>query len=208
MESILQLEEVYQWAIIIALGCVYGGLIGLVPSAGAGKAILLLFGVVSFFDGAEYLFVLFSMVTVVACSIGDSYASVLLGVPGANGTAATMVDGYPLAKKGRASYALSSALFTSTMNGLIFGFLGFSFFPLYMQINDAVRTPELTGILFLSFCLVAVITSKYTVRSIIAVLFGCWLSQIGLDEWSNEAYNLGWTYLNDGVKLVLVGVGL
>ena len=77
-----------------------------------------------------------------------------------------------------------------------------------MQINDAVRTPELTGILFLSFCLVAVITSKYTVRSIIAVLFGCWLSQIGLDEWSNEAYNLGWTYLNDGVKLVLVGVGL
>ena len=77
-----------------------------------------------------------------------------------------------------------------------------------MQINDAVRTPELTGILFLSFCLVAVITSKYTVRSKIAVLFGCWLSQIGLDEWTNEAYNFGWTYLNDGVKLVLVGVGL
>ena len=39
-------------------------------------------------------------------------------------------------------------------------------------------------------------------------MFGCWLSQIGLDEWSNEAYNFGWTYLNDGVKLVLVGVGL
>ena len=82
MESILQLEEVYQWAIIITLGCIYGGLIGLIPSAGAGKAIILLFGVVGFFDGAEYLFVLFSMVTVVACSIGDSYASVLLGVPG------------------------------------------------------------------------------------------------------------------------------
>ncbi len=209
MESILQLEEVYQWAIIITLGCIYGGLIGLVPSAGAGKAILLLFGVVSFFDGAEYLFVLFSMATVVSCSIGDSYASVLLGVPGANGTAATMVDGYPLAKKGKASYALSSALFTSTMNGLLFGLLGFSFFPLYMQINDAVRTPELVGILFLSFCLVAVITSKYTVRSIIAILFGCWLSQIGLDSDSNvTSFTFGWTYLNDGVKLVIVGVGL
>ena len=145
MELILQQSVWIQWALMLTLGCLYGGFIGLIPSAGPSKAVILLYSIVAFFDvaGAEYLFVLFSIATVVSCSIGDSFAGVLIGIPGASGAAATMVDGFPLAKKGKASYALSSAIFCSTINGLFFGVIGFALFP-YRQ---AVITKELIEII-------------------------------------------------------------
>ena len=50
------------------------------------------------------------MAVVAASTTGDSFTAILLGIPGANSAAATMVDGFPLAKQGRAGYALVQLL--------------------------------------------------------------------------------------------------
>ena len=65
------------------------------------------------------------MATVAASTTADTFSSVLLGIPGANSSAATIQDGYPLAKKGKAELALSAAMASSTFNGLLWGVLVF-----------------------------------------------------------------------------------
>ena len=83
-------------------GTFYGLIIGLIPSAGATTGLVALFGFISFFSFDPYLGVVFCMAVVAASTTGDTYAGILLGIPGANSAAATMVDGYPLAQKGEA----------------------------------------------------------------------------------------------------------
>ena len=102
---------------ILALfgGTLYGLIVGLIPSAGATTGLVAMFGFISYFGADPYLGVIFCMAVVAASTTGDTYAGILLGIPGANSAAATMVDGYPLAKQGKATYALTAAITTSTL---------------------------------------------------------------------------------------------
>ena len=65
--------------------------------------------------------VIFCVAVVASSTTGDSFSGVLLGIPGANSAAATMVDGFPMAKNGEATRALSAVITSSTANGLFFG---------------------------------------------------------------------------------------
>jgi len=210
MEWILQYPVAVQWAIMLTAGIFYGGLIGLIPSAGPGKAIIMLFVIVQSFDftGGNYLFVLFSIATMVSCTIGDSFASVLLGIPGASGAASTMVDGFPLAKQGKASYALSSAITVSTINGLLFGALGMAIIPFYGAIADYVGVPEIAGLILVAFCLISVVTTRNTGRSLIAIAVGLFIGSIGYGMMGEVRNTGGWAYLEDGVPVVIVAAGL
>ena len=210
MEWILSYPLAVQWAIMLTAGILYGGLIGLIPSAGPGKAIIMLFVIVQAFDfaGGNYLFVLFSVATMVSCTIGDSFASVLLGIPGASGAASTMVDGFPLAKQGKASYALSSAITVSTVNGLLYGALGIAIIPFYSTISAYVGIPEIFGLVLVAFALISVVTTKNTGRSLIAICIGLFIGSIGYGMMGETRNTFGWEYLEDGVPVVIVAAGL
>ena len=88
-------------------GIVYGLIIGLIPAAGATTGLITLFGFMPYFVGDPYLGVIFCVAVVASSTTGDSFSGVLLGIPGANSAAATMVDGFPMAKNGEATRALS-----------------------------------------------------------------------------------------------------
>ena len=209
MEWILTYPLAVQWAIMLTAGILYGGLIGLIPSAGPGKAIIMLFVIVQAFDfaGGNYLFVLFSVATMVSCTIGDSFASVLLGIPGASGAASTMVDGFPLAKQGKASYALSSAITVSTVC-LLYGALGIAIIPFYSTISAYVGIPEIFGLVLVAFALISVVTTKNTGRSLIAIAIGLFIGSIGYGMMGETRNTFGWEYLEDGVPVVIVAAGL
>lgn len=210
MEWILSYPVAAQWAIMLTAGILYGGLIGLIPSAGPGKAIIMLFVIVQSFDftGGNYLFVLFSIATMVSCTIGDSFASVLLGIPGASGAASTMVDGFPLAKQGKASYALSSAITVSTVNGLLYGLLGMAIIPFYGTISKYVGVPEIFALILVSFALISVVTTKNTGKSLIAIAIGLFIGSIGYGMMGETRNTFGWEYLEDGIPVVIVAAGL
>ena len=116
-------------------GTLYGLIVGIIPSAGATTGLVALFGFISWFTMFDpYLGVIFVMAVVAASTTGDSFSGVLLGIPGANSAAATMVDGFPLALQGRATYALTAAITTSTVNGLLWGTLTFALLPWYAEL--------------------------------------------------------------------------
>ena len=199
------MHEIYA----LVAGTLYGLLIGIIPSAGATTGLVALFGFISYFADQPYLGVIFCMAVVAASTTGDTYTGVLLGIPGANSAAATMVDGFPLAQKGQATYAITAAVTTSTVNGLLWGTLTFALLPWYTNLLMILGIPELWAFTMLALATVGFVSSAWWVRSLIAIAVGIGLGFIGTDPATNaDRYTLGWDYLGDGIQLMPFVAGL
>lgn len=197
---------------ILALlaGILYGLIIGIIPSAGATTGLVALFGFISYFAYDPYIGVVFLMAVVAASTTGDSFTAILLGIPGANSAAATMVDGFPLAQQGRAGYAISAAVTTSTVNGLLWGCLVFLLLPWYTNLIYIFGVPELWAFTLLALATVGFLSNQYWLRSILAIAFGIFIGMVGVNPDNNEA-RLGaqyWFYLEDGIQIMAVAAGL
>ena len=193
----------------LVAGTLYGLLIGIIPSAGATTGLVALFGFITYFVNDPYLGVIFCMAVVAASTTGDTYTGVLLGIPGANSAAATMVDGFPLAQKGQATYAITAAVTTSTVNGLLWGTLTFALLPWYTNLLMILGIPELWAFTILALATVGFVSSRWWVRSLIAIAVGIGLGFIGTDPATNaDRYTLGWDYLGNGIQLMPFVAGL
>ena len=190
-------------------GVLYGLIVGIIPSAGATTGLVALFGFISYFVHDPYLGVIFLMAVVAASTTGDSFTAILLGIPGANSAAATMVDGFPLAQQGRAGYAISAAVTTSTVNGLIWGCLVFLLLPWYTNLILILGIPELWAFTVLALATVGFLSNQYWFRSIIAIAFGIFIGMVGVNPDNNEPrFTMGWFYLEDGIQIMAVAAGL
>lgn len=190
-------------------GVLYGLLIGIIPSAGATTGLVALFGVIHYFAHEPYLGVVFLMAVVAASTTGDSFTAILLGIPGANSAAATMVDGFPLAQQGRASYAISAAVTTSTVNGLLWGCLVFLLLPWYTNLLMILGIPELWAFTVLALATVGFVSTRFWFRSLCAIAVGIFFGMVGVDPTTNEArFTLGWFYLEDTIQIMPVVAGL
>ncbi len=190
-------------------GVFYGLIIGIIPAAGATTGLIALFGFISHFIHEPYLGVIFLMAVVAASTTGDSFTAILLGIPGANSAAATMVDGFPLAQKGRAGYAISAAVTTSTVNGLIWGCLVFLLLPWYTNLIMIFGIPELWAFTVLALATVGFLSNRYWFRTILAIAFGILIGLVGVDPENNEPrFTMGWFYLEDGIQIMAVAAGL
>lgn len=94
---------VFETIIALTAGTFYGLLVGVIPAAGATTGLVAALSFLPFFVDMPYIGVVFLMATVAASTTGDTFAGVLLGIPGASSAAATMVDGFPLSLQGRAT---------------------------------------------------------------------------------------------------------
>ena len=193
----------------LVAGTLYGLLIGIIPSAGATTGLVAVFGFIHLFGADPYLGVIFCMATVAASTTGDTYTGVLLGIPGANSSAATMVDGFPLAQQGKATYAITAAVTTSTLNGLLWGTLTFALLPWYTNLIMILGVPELWAFTMLALATVGFVSSRWWVRSLIAIAIGIGLGFVGTDPITNaDRYTLGWQYLGEGLQIMPVMAGL
>lgn len=195
---------------ILALlaGTLYGLIIGIIPGAGATTGLIFIFSFITLFPD-PYLGVIFCMAVVAASTTGDTYTGVLLGIPGANSAAATMVDGFPLALQGKATYAISAAVTTSTINGLLWGALVFFLLPYYTSLIMVFGVPELWAFTCLALVTVTFITNKWWVRGVIALAVGIFIGMIGVDPNTNaDRFTGGIEYLGAGVQLLPLVAGL
>jgi putative tricarboxylic transport membrane protein len=198
------MQDIY----ILILGTLYGLVIGIIPGAGATTGLIAIFSFLSYFSD-PYSVVIFCMAVVAASTTGDTYTGVLLGIPGANSAAATMVDGFPLAIQGKATYAISAAVVTSTVNGLLWGSLTFFLLPWYTQLIMVFGIPELWAFTMLAMATVAFVSNKYWFRSIIALTIGLYLGLVGINPETNvDRFTMGWDYLADGIQLIAITAGL
>jgi TctA family transporter len=161
----------------LLLGVVMGLAVGVFPGLGgiAGLSLLLpfMFGM----DPVLGLALMIGMVAVVPTS--DTFASVLMGIPGSSASQATVLDGFPMAKKGQAARALSAA-FTSSLFG---GLVGAAFLTMFIVIARPIvlsfGLPEMLMISILGLSMVAVLAGRVALKGLAAAGLGLLIGTIG-----------------------------
>jgi len=196
------------YIIVLMLGVFYGFFVGLIPVAGATTGLIAVYSFVTYFHD-PYMLVVFTTAVVVTSSIGDSFCGVVMNIPGAGGAAATMVDGFPMSQRGEAARALSAALSTSWVNGLIWGLLVFLFLPYYTKIVLYFGTVEMFSFLIFAMTCVIFISSKYWFRGFLALIAGVAVGHIGMDpSTASDRWTMGWDYLGAGIQMIPVMAGV
>ncbi|MBU8905999.1 tripartite tricarboxylate transporter permease [Desertibacillus haloalkaliphilus] len=193
--------------VFMFLGIMLGLTIGLLPglSGTVGMSILLPF--VYGMDPFTGMALLIGMVAVV--HTGDTFPSVLLGIPGSSGSQATIMDGFPLAQKGQASRALGAAFFCSMIGGVIGGIVLFLVVPFVRPLVLAFGSPELFMLALLGLSMVGILSGKRPIIGVVAGLFGMLLGTIGsAPAVPDYRYTFDWLYLYNGLPLPLVALGL
>ncbi|WP_117193330.1 tripartite tricarboxylate transporter permease [Rhizobium terrae] len=193
--------------LIIMLGCILGLFIGVIPGIGglAGMALLLPFTYTM--DAYTALAFLIGMWAVTPTA--DTIPSILIGVPGAAGSAATVMDGYPMARRGEAGRALGAS-YTASLIGGIFGALLLAIsIPILRPFMMAFGTPELLALCILGLTLVAAVSQGNMMKGLVAACFGVVIASVGDEAQTGE---LRWTfdsiYLWEGVPLEALVLGL
>ena len=150
---------------------------------------------------------LIGMVAVIPTS--DTFPSVMMGIPGSSASQATIMDGYPLAKKGEAARALGAA-FTASLIGGLFGAIVLSLIiPIARPLVLAFGSPELFMLAVLGMSMVGVLSGNQPIKGIIGAGIGLMLGAMGdAPAIAEYRYTFGFDYLMDGISLVIVGLGL
>ena len=193
--------------LFLFLGVVIGLVLGVIPGLSGLVGLSLLLPFTYDMDIVTAMAFLLGLSSVVVTS--DTIPAVLFGVPGTVGSAATILDGYPMARQGRAAVAFGAAFSASVIGGL-FGavLLGVSV-PVLRPVMLGIATPELLAICIFGLSLVAVLSGASPMKGIATACIGIALTSIGDDS---QTATLRWTfdtlYLYDGIPIVPVALGL
>jgi putative tricarboxylic transport membrane protein len=210
MEVVFQsLSVVLQPHHLLMLICgVFMGLaIGILPGLGGIVGMTILLPVIYGMDPHSAFGLLIGMVAVIPTS--DTFPSVMMGIPGSSASQATIMDGYPLAKKGEAARALGAAFSASLIGGLFGALVLTVIIPIARPIVLAFGSPELFMLALLGMSMVGVLSGKKPIRGILAAGMGVMLGALGDAPAVPEyRYAFGLDYLMDGIPLVVVGLGL
>ena len=192
----------------LIIGVVLGLSVGVFPGLGgiAGLSLVLpfMFGM----DPVSGLALMVGLVAVVPTS--DTFASVLMGIPGSSASQATVLDGFPMARKGEAARALSAAFASSLFGGLL-GATVLTFFILIARpLVLSFGTPEMLMITILGLSMVAILAGRLPLKGLAAACMGLLVGTIGEAAAGGglrmSTYDI--PYLIDGVTLVIVGLGI
>lgn len=191
----------------LVAGVVLGLTVGVFPGLGGIAGLSLVLPFIYGLDTVSGLALMIGLVAVIPTS--DTFASVLLGIPGSAASQATVMDGFPLSKKGHAARALSAA-FVSSLFGGLFGAFVLTFFILIARpLVLAFGIPELLFLTILGFSMVGVLAGNSLLKGIVAVCLGMLVGSIGEApaEGSIRMSYDSW-YLQDGFGLVIIGLGI
>ena len=189
------------------LGITLGLMIGMLPGLGGtvGMAILLPF--VYGMDPYTGMALLIGMAAIV--HTGDTFPAVLIGMPGSSGSQATIMDGYPLAKKGQAGKALGAAFFVSMLGGVIGGIALFITIPIARPLITSIGTPELFMLALLGLSMVGILSGDKPLRGLLVGLIGLLIGAVGgAPAVAEYRYTFEWGYLLSGLPLAVIALGL
>jgi TctA family transporter len=161
------------------IGVAIGFAVGILPGLGGPTTLALMLPFVLKMTPVEAFAFLLGMLAVTNTT-GD-ITSILFGIPGEPTSAATIVDGHAMAKRGEAGRALGAAMMSSLI-GAIFGalFLGLAI-PIVRPLVLAFGSPEFFMLSVLGITFVASLSGGALLRGLVAGGLGLWLATIGLD---------------------------
>lgn len=188
------------------IGCFLGTLIGVLPGLGPAAGTAMLIPLTFILDPTGAIIMLAGIYY--GAMYGGTITSVLVKVPGEAASAITCIEGYEMAKRGRAGAALSIAAIGSFIGGNIATMglvaLAMPLTSLALQFGP----PEFFGLMVLGLSLVTGLAGKSLVRALMSAVLGLMVAMVGIDPVMGvPRFTFGSTDLLGGFNIVPVAMG-
>ena len=184
----------------MALGVAIGYAIGVLPALGGLAGLSLVLPFIYGLDQVSALAMLTGLVAVAATA--DTYSSILMGIPGSSASQATILDGFPMARRGEAARALSASFIASMIGGLVGAVILSCAVLVARPLILALGTAELFMLAVLGLSMVGVLAGRSFGKGLVACGLGLALGTIGSAPATAEyRLDFGTLYLSDGLPL-------
>src|SRR5437762_681180 len=192
------------WCLV---GVVLGTVVGIMPGLGPPATIAMLLPLTFLMNPAGAMIMLAGIYY--GAKYGGSTTSILLNVPGESASVVTCLDGYQMARNGRAGPALGIAAIASFIAGTA-GVLGLMLVaPPLARMSLAFSSPEYFALMTLGLAMVVLLAGKSLTKALIAMLVGLWIAGMGTDLFSaTSRFTFGRTELLGGIDFVIVAIGI
>lgn len=192
---------------LMVFGVFIASLVAAAPGIGSLLLLSLVLPYAITLEPFPFIALIFGIATV--GNTATTFTSVLIGVPGGAGSQATILDGYPMAKKGEANRAFGAA-FMGSLLGAIVGAICFMLtLPVFGPLVLSIGSPEFLMLVLWGLSAVAVLGGKQPLKGLIAAVVGLSIALIGTDARTGvERFTFGGSYLWDGVSLVIIAMGI
>jgi putative tricarboxylic transport membrane protein len=189
------------------VGCVIGTLVGVLPGVGPLAGISLLLPATFGMDATRAIVMLAGIYY--GAMYGGSTTSILMRIPGEAASVMTCIDGYAMARKGRAGAALAIAAVGSYVAGTVSVVALMLLAPPLAEFALRFGPPEYFALLLFGLLVLAYMSSGSMLKSLAMAALGLLLGMVGIDQMSGYfRFAYGMVELGDGLGVVPVAVGL
>lgn len=187
-------------------GVLLGYIIGVIP--GLNRSVAIAIAIPLTFYMSPFIAISFLIGLSKGTAAGSAVSAILLNAPGEASSAATCLDGYPMARQGRPRTALKIGLFASVMGDILATtILIFVAIP-FARVALMFGPYEMAAILAFALVFIAGLSSGSLFKGLAAGGLGIFLGTIGLDAQTGlPRMTFGYTELMDGMPLIAVAIG-
>lgn len=189
------------------IGVALGTFLGVLPGIGVFVALSLLFPVTLYLEPTAGLIMLAGLYY--GTLYGGSTASILLNVPGTPSNAVACLDGYPMAQKGRAGFALFISSIASFVGGSVAIVMMLVLSNWIAASALRFQSADYFSLMVLGLVAASVIGAGRAIMGLTSVVVGLFMGIVGMDLISGvQRFDLGLTGLADGIPIVALAMGL
>jgi putative tricarboxylic transport membrane protein len=197
----------WQNLLFCLIGTIYGTLIGVLPGIGPVVGVAILIPITFGLNATTAIITMAGVYY--GAMYGGSTTSILINVPGESASVVTCLDGYEMAKKGRAAPALGMSALASFIAGTLAVVLLTFIAPPLADVALSFGPPEYFALAFMGLTLVTSLAGESMVKGLMSGIFGLIIACVGVDAVSGEErFTFGSIFLLDGFGFIGVAVGL
>ena len=189
------------------IGVLLGTLIGVLPGIGATATIAMLLPITFQLEPVSSLIMLAGIYY--GAQYGGSTTAILINMPGESSSAVTAIDGYQMARQGRAGTALATAALGSFFAGSVATFLVAIFAPPLTTIALKFGAAEYFSLMVMGLVMSVALAHGSVLKALAMVVLGLLLGMVGTDVYTGAPrFTMGITQFADGLNFVAVAVGV
>jgi putative tricarboxylic transport membrane protein len=204
-DGLLAITNPYSLGMILS-GVAVGVIVGAIPGLTATMAMALAVPITFFMPpllGIPFLLGLYK-----GAVYGGSIPAILIATPGTGAAVATVLDGYPLAQKGKAKLALHTALYASVAGDFLSDVFFIVFIAQLVLLARYFGPPEYFGIFVFSLMLISLSAGNSPAKGLLSASLGLLLSVVGTDTAGQWRFTFGSVELVSGFAFVPLLIGL
>lgn len=193
--------------LMVMVGTFMGLVFGALPGLSATMAVALLIPLTFTLDPVTAIGMMLG--AYVGGIAGGAVSAVLLNIPGTPSAVVTTLDGYPMARQGRAAEAMGWAAFASGFGSLISWMVLVLIAPTLAKFCVEFAAPEYAALAFFGLTIIAAVSGESITKGLIAGMVGITLAFVGLDPiWGDLRFTFGNVNLMGGVSIMPALIGL